>query len=218
MFFFISILIDAGAGFLSVLPFLILLEVLARKQIPFLPLKHLIGCGIFCCILSAILSITGVPAVYEMRFHADMNLLPFADLASNTMQYIENILLFLPVGALLPLLFKKFQKLSCCALYGFLFSLAIELIQLLGFRATDIDDLLMNTLGTMAGFAIFSLLQTLYPPVAGALSIAEEKAEKLPALLELEAHFLTAAAWAGALLITPVIKNIIWTLVLNARF
>lgn len=217
MFFFISIFINAGAGFLSVLPFLILLELLAGKQIPFLPLKHMIGCGILGCFLSAILSITGVPAVYEMRFHAGINLLPFADLASNTLQYIENILLFLPLGVLLPLLFKRFQKLSCCALYGFLFSLSIELMQLFSFRSTDVDDLLMNTLGTIAGFAVFTLLKKLCPSISGEFSIAEEKAEKLPALLELEAHFLTAAAWAGAFLITPVIKNIIWSLVLNAR-
>lgn len=217
MFFFISILIDAGAGILSVLPFLILLEVLIRKLIPFLPLKHLIGCGIFCGFLSVVLSVTGVPAIYEMQLDININLLPFVDLTSNTLQYIENILLFLPAGALLPLLYKKFQKLSRCALYGFLFSLAIELMQLFCFRTTDLDDLLTNTLGTIAGFGIFALLQKLYPPVADEFSIPAEKAEKLPALFELEVHFLTAAAWAGALLLTPVIKNIIWALVLSAR-
>lgn len=213
MFFFISILISAVAGFLSMLPFLILLEVLARKQIPFLPLRHLIGCGIFCFFLSAILSITGTPAIYEMRFDANINLLPFADLSTNALQYIENILLFVPIGALLPLLYQKFQKLSRCALYGFFLSLAIELMQLFSFRATDIDDLLMNTSGAIAGFALFWLLQKLYPPIAIEFSISEEKAKKLPAVFELEAHFLTAAAWSGALLTTPVIKNIIWTLV-----
>ena len=48
MYYFLTILIDTGAGFFSMLPFLILLEILARKEIPYIPLKHLIGDGIFC--------------------------------------------------------------------------------------------------------------------------------------------------------------------------
>ena len=41
-------------------------EILARKEIPYIPLKHLIGDGIFCFFLSAILALTGVPSFYEM--------------------------------------------------------------------------------------------------------------------------------------------------------
>ena len=51
MYYFLTILIDTGAGFFSMLPFLILLEILARKEIPYIPLKHLIGDGIFCFFL-----------------------------------------------------------------------------------------------------------------------------------------------------------------------
>lgn len=41
---------------------------------------------------------------------------------------------------------------------GFMLSLIIEIFQLLNVRATDIDDLLMNTLGAVIGFIIYSLL------------------------------------------------------------
>lgn len=206
--------INAGAGLLSISPFLILIEVLARRQIPLLPLPHLIGSGLFCLSLSTILSVTGIPAVYDIHIHANVNLVPFANIAADASRYVENILLFLPIGALLPLVYRGFQRLSRCVLYGFFFSLAIELAQLLCFRATDIDDLLMNTLGAATGFGIFALLKKLYPPVAHAFSLSEEQTEKLPALFELEACILTVAAWAAALLLAPAIRNIILTIFL----
>lgn len=227
MYFIILLMIDAAAGFLSALPFLIILEILARRQIPALPLRHLIGDGIFCFFLSAILSVTGIPAVYELKPGININLIPFADLASNTLQYAENLLLFLPVGFLLPVLFPHFRNALRCVRYGFFFSLAVELMQLFCLRATDIDDLIMNTLGCAAGYGLFLLLQNLCPALAQNFAplhtVNENAAEACPsgqvrrcnkkeppALLKLETHFLTAASWAGGLLLTPAIKELIW--------
>ena len=48
------------------------------------------------------------------------------------------------------------------ALTGFLISLAIEIIQLpFAVRASDIDDLILNTLGVMAGYGIYALVKKL---------------------------------------------------------
>lgn len=95
------------------------------------------------------------------------------------------------------------------------FLILIEVLaQLLCFRATDIDDLLMNTLGATVGFGIFALLKKLYPPVAHAFSLSNEQTEKLPALFELEVYVLTAVAWAAALLLAPAIRNVILTIFL----
>lgn len=212
MHYLISIIIDAAAGFLSMLPFLILLELLARKQIPLLPMRHLIGNGIFCFFLSAILAVTGVPALYEMHPGGNCNLIPFVDITTNTIQYVLNIVLFLPVGLLLPLLHHKFQKPISCLRFGFFFSLAIEMMQLFSFRATDIDDLLMNTLGTALGFMLFLLLKKLFPTATADFSLSDRKQKELPALFEREAHFLLAAAWAGALFFIPLMENMIWGL------
>lgn len=214
MYLFLTTAVSAGAGLLSISPFLILIEIIARKQIPLLPLRHTIGSGLFCLSLAAILSVTGIPAVYDMRFNANINLVPFTDFLSGASQYVENILLFLPVGVFLPLLYRRFQKLSRCALYGFFLSLGIELMQLFCFRTTDIDDLLMNTLGTVIGFGIFALFQKLYPPAAADFSLSDKETEKLPALFELEAFILTAAAWAAALFFASAIKEIMWTILL----
>lgn len=214
MYIFATAAVGAGAGLLSISPFLILLEIIVRKQIPLLPLRHTIGSGVFCLTLSAILSVTGIPAVYSMRFNANINLTPLTCFPSNASQYVENALLFIPIGVLLPLLYQRFQKLLPCALYGFFLSLAIELMQLFCFRATDIDDLLMNTLGAVVGFGIFVLFKKLYPPVAADFCLSDGETEKLPALFRLEAFILTAAAWGAALFFAPVIREIIWAIFL----
>ncbi len=45
------------------------------------------------------------------------------------------------------------------ALTGFTLSLIIELSQLFNRRITDIDDLMMNTLGALIGWAIFRMMK-----------------------------------------------------------
>ncbi|QQK08987.1 VanZ family protein [Miniphocaeibacter halophilus] len=68
-----------------------------------------------------------------------------------------NIVMFIPFGFLLPYLWKKTNNLMAVTIYSFFFSLVIELSQLLNVRATDVDDLLMNTLGGIVGFIIFKM-------------------------------------------------------------
>jgi glycopeptide antibiotics resistance protein len=75
-----------------------------------------------------------------------------------------NILLFIPLGFALPVLFPG-TKNSKVVIIGFLGSLTIEIIQLIAgkfigynYRAFDVDDLLMNTLGTIIGLLVFKLL------------------------------------------------------------
>ena len=77
------------------------------------------------------------------------------------MTYILNIIMFMPLGFLLPLIWKNFRNAKKVVLMGFLMSLAIEICQLFNLRATDIDDLMMNTLGALVGYCcwkVFSLI------------------------------------------------------------
>jgi glycopeptide antibiotics resistance protein len=74
-----------------------------------------------------------------------------------------NIVLFMPLGFILPVLNPKIMK-SKTILVGFIVSLGIEIIQgtigfIIGYnyRSCDIDDLLLNTFGTLLGFIVFSL-------------------------------------------------------------
>jgi glycopeptide antibiotics resistance protein len=74
-----------------------------------------------------------------------------------------NILLFVPLGFGLLVLYPGIKK-SKTIIIGFIVSLTIELIQgtagvFLGYnyRACDIDDLILNTMGTVLGIIVFSL-------------------------------------------------------------
>ncbi|WP_214770852.1 VanZ family protein [Exiguobacterium sp. s133] len=77
---------------------------------------------------------------------------------------VQNILLFLPLGFILPIFFVRIKKISIVFI-GFMVSLTIETLQLLGglyigynYRSFDVDDLILNTLGTAVGVLMFIIL------------------------------------------------------------
>lgn len=76
---------------------------------------------------------------------------------------IGNIIMFMPMGFLLPLLFSNLDCLKKTVAIGFGTSLLIEFTQLFLIRATDIDDLILNTLGTMLGYLVFLAFKKLLP-------------------------------------------------------
>lgn len=69
---------------------------------------------------------------------------------------VENILLFLPYGIVTAWAFPSMRNLVCCTLLGAVTSLGIEYMQMVTERGYfQIDDILTNTLGTLAGYLIF---------------------------------------------------------------
>ncbi len=67
-----------------------------------------------------------------------------------------NILLFVPMGFLLPTMAKKLRKLFLIVFLGLMSSLAIETVQFFtGLGIFDIDDLLNNTIGAFIGYILF---------------------------------------------------------------
>lgn len=71
-----------------------------------------------------------------------------------------NVLMFLPLGFFLPRVFPKLQKLwrtLCCAAA---IMTGVEILQVLTLRGNcDVDDLLLNLLGTAVGYGFFRLMQ-----------------------------------------------------------
>lgn len=157
MFYLKNLLIETLSGFIIAIPFLILFQIINRKRnVSYL---HIIGTYIYSLYIFAVLSITGIPYLNGINLSFTINFIPFSDLANNFIQYILNLILFIPFGFLLPFLWTKYQKFQTTFLSGLLFSMSIEISQLFCFRTTDIDDLLMNTLGTIIGYIIFSILK-----------------------------------------------------------
>lgn len=79
-------------------------------------------------------------------------------------QFYGNILMFIPVGILMPFIFKKTQRFRWALLGGFLFTFCIESLQFIlclagmCLREFDVDDLILNTLGALVGHGIYKLV------------------------------------------------------------
>ncbi len=71
-----------------------------------------------------------------------------------------NVLMFMPFGFLLPIMSRKLRGFFRVVLSGLALSLAVECIQLLTHTGCfDVDDLLLNTIGSALGFLVFALVQ-----------------------------------------------------------
>lgn len=71
---------------------------------------------------------------------------------------VGNVAAFMPFGFALPHLFRGSGKWYCILVAAFLLSLLIECMQLLFMVGTfDVDDLLLNTVGGMAGYLVYCL-------------------------------------------------------------
>lgn len=73
---------------------------------------------------------------------------------------VGNVVVFIPYGCGLPLLFERLQSFWRIAVLSFAASLLAETMQLiLRVGCFDVDDLLLNTVGGCAGYLIFLLMR-----------------------------------------------------------
>ena len=129
---------------------------------------------IFASYLSAVYLFVGMPTLQFMRFDLSLTLMPFLPMIDDYKNTVLNIILFIPLGILLPFLWKKYNTLKATLMFGFLMSLAIEILQILTYRATDINDIIANTFGTVLGYFIFRGTAEMIPSVT---KLAREKNE-----------------------------------------
>ena len=93
----------------------------------------------------------------------DSNFIPFKEIfryhfLSNLFikNILGNIILFIPIGIYLP--YKLKIKLFYIILLSLYFSLVIEITQLLIDRVFDIDDIILNVIGSLFGYLIFKAI------------------------------------------------------------
>lgn len=121
----------------------------------------LYGAGVLGHVLLPFPIDTGDPRPWRVWLH----LTPLVDVAQDPIGIVLNIVLFVPLGLLVPLLVPRVSA-RRVVLCGFGSSLAIEAGQLLADltvspgRVADVDDLLGNTVGTMLGYAVVRALLT----------------------------------------------------------
>ena len=171
---------DMGFYMVLILPVIIVIRIFklikAKKKTR---ISRELGIILFFMFLAGLLSQTILPAVSVEGEgiqlingnHQAINLEPFRVLTEtyNAIKYLDlwqpflinfvgNIVMFIPIGFLLPLLWKKFDRAWRTVGIGFLLSLIIEILQLPQMRSSDVDDLWLNTLGACIGYVLYKFL------------------------------------------------------------
>lgn len=70
--------------------------------------------------------------------------------------FVENIIMFILFGVLLPILFRKYKNGWLCMLTGFICSCSIEIVQHITQTGyLHLDDVVTNTMGTLLGWFVW---------------------------------------------------------------
>lgn len=129
--------------------------------------RHELAFALFLCYLAVVnyLTMPTLGTLLRGQLHPNMNLVPFdgMDLSGffSDLNSWGNVLMFLPMGFLLPMVWRIPGPLV--VILGCFSSCLIEASQLFSFRATDVDDVILNTLGTLIGLLAFCATATLLP-------------------------------------------------------
>jgi glycopeptide antibiotics resistance protein len=91
-----------------------------------------------------------------------VNLFDYDIFSEALINFIGNTAMFIPLGIVWPIVFKELDTPLKNLTAGAGFSLLIEILQLPFFdRVSDVDDLLLNTLGFAMGYGIYKLARLL---------------------------------------------------------
>lgn len=89
--------------------------------------------------------------------------LAFYNIGSSAVNLIGNVVMFIPLGLLLPLLWQKARRLWKMFLIGLGSSCFIEFVQLFIDRSVDVDDVILNVSGVVLGYLIIKVVFSLSP-------------------------------------------------------
>ena len=132
--------------------------------------------------LLVIIYFTFSPLLLDLNevFNCRINLIPFVYLldydvrAHMIYNVFGNIMMFVPTGIVLPVLYKRLDNFFKVAGTGLLISLAIEILQLpFADRTSDVDDLILNTLGVVIGYVLFVIVRFAKKPGKRKASLSE---------------------------------------------
>lgn len=147
------------SGYIFVIPGVLLYFMKLKNNQREQQQAHIITAFVFCYYLIGMLTMTGIGSI--KAFSPRFVWIPFAEMIRGPVDAVLNVFLFLPLGLFLPLLYERYNRISSVALAGFLLSLSVELVQMFGRGATDINDLITNTVGACLGYCIYKLLSKL---------------------------------------------------------
>nr|WP_312579868.1 VanZ family protein [Sedimentibacter sp.] len=149
--------------------YLAILEIIMQMKEEKIEWRHRIILFMLGIYLTIIFSVTVSPVygfLIKIPDWKSVNIIPFrvlTTMASNPLNFLGNIIMFIPYGCLLVLFSKKCQKIYITTLTGAKLSFLIEVFQLFSSRGSDIDDIILNTIGTICGYCIGKLIVAVIP-------------------------------------------------------
>lgn len=206
----LSIGIDCISSIIFVIPVVAILQYAIFRQRNF---NQLIAILIFALYSIAVFSIVGVPTVGTFKINLNLNLIPLIDIVNSPLEYtkntILNIILFIPLGFLVPAIWKNYRSIKTIFFMGLAISISIEILQIFTFRLTDIDDLITNTTGTVIGYYISKRFSFESP-----LKSDDNNAN----LVRYEPFIILAVMLLIGVFLKPIVSNGIWDIVLSSSW
>ena len=96
----------------------------------------------------------------RVNFVPLVNLFDYEIRSEAIINFVGNTTMFIPIGIIWPCVFKELNTHKKVIAAGAGFSLCIEILQLPFFdRVSDVDDLILNTLGFATGYGIYLLVK-----------------------------------------------------------
>jgi len=119
----------------------------------------------------------GVDFMFDIKGTPRVNLVPLVEIIRmyrySTVwmfmyNFLGNVVWFVPAGVLLPVISDKTSKFFAVLGIGLLISLSIETLQfLLGTGVTDVDDVIINVFGTIAGWVLYKIAEAVICDIKG---------------------------------------------------
>ena len=109
---------------------------------------------VFGFYLTAVLALVGFPNIMSLKVELTVNIIPFVYMIDDFVNACLNVLLFVPFGFFLPVLWKEFRNAKKIFIAGFAMTSFIEIAQIFTGRTTDINDIITNIAGTLIGYLI----------------------------------------------------------------
>jgi|GEM_PF-4785899 len=187
-----------------------------NEQVSWLHRLMLLILGLYLTVVFAV-TISPIYGFSTSHFGYRVDLLPsqtLAEMLVNPVNFYGNILLFIPFGVLLVLLSRNCQKIHISFFSGAGLSLVIEVLQLFVSRGTDIDDVILNTAGTLCGYFIGRYILTVVPSLHKKTGVLVETDKKYRikrndagSIVSLAILVLISVFAAGFSISTPDMQN-----------
>ncbi|MDE6751353.1 MAG: VanZ family protein [Eubacterium sp.] len=169
-------MIDRGAAFIIEMGILFIYAIIMLiRKVKFKKFVLNLAFGFY---ISVIIALCFFPLITFGGFYVPNNFIPFKSTIDSVSSFLRNdawhdfipvignFVMLMPLGVFYSIYVKNYKMRF---LYVFLFSVSIEAMQFIvgliigcNYRSTDIDDVILNTIGGIIGILLFGFVKKIY--------------------------------------------------------